>query len=136
MYLKNAINLNIFSSCERFHTQLVWVFFCHFFYFSWVFFSHLWIFTYGLFMLFAEFFLSCSEFFSHFLPLLLEFYEHFPWRTPSSIELLYISLSSIGSNKFRWVLLRSLEFPGIKKYLYSLVSFSFPSLGEKLVPKS
>ena len=27
MYLKNAINLNIFSSCERFHTQLVWVFF-------------------------------------------------------------------------------------------------------------
>ena len=27
MYSNNAINQNIFSSCKRFHTQLVWVFF-------------------------------------------------------------------------------------------------------------
>ena len=27
MYSKNDINQNIFSSCKRFHTQLVWVFF-------------------------------------------------------------------------------------------------------------
>ena len=27
MYLKNAINQSIYSYCERFHTQLVWVFF-------------------------------------------------------------------------------------------------------------
>ena len=26
MYLKNAINQSIYSYCERFHTQLVWVF--------------------------------------------------------------------------------------------------------------
>ena len=28
MYLKNAINQSMYSYCERFHTQLVWVFYC------------------------------------------------------------------------------------------------------------
>ena len=130
-----------FSSLILGHFAVFWVFFCHFQSFLLFFLSFLhWFMNFYLWNIYAICWVF-STIFWVFLPssefILISFhyfYERFPWRNPCSIELLYISLNSIGSNEFRWVLLRSLEFPQ-EIYVY-LVSFSFPSLGEKLVPKS